>query len=147
MNDAHTPDAAALARRVADAMYAKDRAAQALGMTIRDVGPGTAELAMTVREDMLNGHDICHGGILFTFADTAFAYACNAYNRTTVAQHCTVSFLHPVKLGAKLLASATERARTGRNGVYDIRVTDETGHIVAEFRGNSRTIEGKIVDE
>ena len=136
-----------LAEACAAAMFEKDHAARHLGMTVEAVGPGTATLAMTVDERMINGHAICHGGIIFTLADTAFAYACNAYNRTTVAQHCTVTFLSPAKLGNRLSAAAVERSRAGRNGIYDIRVTDQDGGLIAEFRGHSRSIQGTVIPE
>ena len=136
-----------LAEACAEAMFAKDKAARHLGMAIETVGPGTARLAMTVDERMINGHAICHGGIIFTLADTAFAYACNAYNRTTVAQHCSVTFLAPAKLGDRLTAEAVERTRAGRNGIYDIRVTDQERNLIAEFRGHSRSIQGTLVPE
>ncbi|WP_119168336.1 hydroxyphenylacetyl-CoA thioesterase PaaI [Algihabitans albus] len=136
-----------LAEICATAMFAKDQAARHLGITVEAVGPGTAKLVMTVDERMINGHAICHGGLIFTLADTAFAYACNAYNRTTVAQHCSVTFLAPAKLGNRLSAEAVERTRAGRNGIYDIRVTDQDGTLIAEFRGHSRSIQGTLVPE
>ncbi|WP_375595347.1 hydroxyphenylacetyl-CoA thioesterase PaaI [Algihabitans albus] len=136
-----------LAEACASAMFDRDQAARHLGMTVEAVGPGTATLAMTVDERMINGHAICHGGIIFALADTAFAYACNAYNRTTVAQHCAVTFLSPAKLGNRLSAAAVERSRAGRNGIYDIRVTDQDGKPIAEFRGHSRSIQGTVIPE
>jgi acyl-CoA thioesterase len=136
-----------IAEACAEAMFAKDHAAQHLGMTVDEVGPGTATVAMTVDERMINGHAICHGGLIFTLADTAFAYACNAYNLVTVAQHCSVSFLAPAKLGDRLSAEAVERTREGRSGIYDIRVTNQDGKPIAEFRGHSRTIQGNLVPD
>ncbi|HLI12535.1 MAG TPA: hydroxyphenylacetyl-CoA thioesterase PaaI [Alphaproteobacteria bacterium] len=137
------------AQRVADevgrAMYARDYAAQALGITLLAIGPGRARMAMTVRPDMVNGHDICHGGLIFTLADTAFAYACNAYNRNAVAQHCTITFLAPGHSGDRLTAEAVEQSLSGRNGVYDIRVVNQKGETVALFRGNSRQVTGEVV--
>jgi acyl-CoA thioesterase len=100
---------------------------------------------MTVTESMVNGHDICHGGLIFTLADSGFAYACNTYNQRTVAQHCAVTFLRSAKRGDQLTARAVERQRQGRSGIYDITVTRADGTVIAEFRGHSRTIEGEIV--
>ena len=100
---------------------------------------------MTVDERMINGHAICHGGLIFTLADTAFAYACNAYNKVTVAQQCSISFLAPGKLGDRLIAEAAERTLAGRSGIYDIRVTSQDGTLIAEFRGHSRTIHGTLL--
>ncbi|NWG25214.1 MAG: hydroxyphenylacetyl-CoA thioesterase PaaI [Pseudorhodoplanes sp.] len=126
-------------------MWAEDRASRGLGMQLVSVAPGRAELAMTVTEAMVNGHNICHGGFIFTLADSSFAFACNTYNQRTVAQHCAVTFLRPGKLGDRLTARAAERQRQGRSGIYDITVTRDDGTVIAEFRGHSRTIEGEIV--
>ena len=104
-------------------MWAEDRASQALGMHIVEVGPGRATLRMTVRHDMVNGHDIGHGGLTFTLADSAFAFACNSYNRRTVAAGAEVRFRAPTRLGDVLVATAVERSRDGRDGVYDVTVT------------------------
>jgi len=147
MSDANTRDPQAVAEKCAEAMFANDHAAKHLGMTVEAVGPGTATVAMTVDERMINGHAICHGGLIFTLADTAFAYACNAYNKVTVAQHCQVSFLAPGKLGDRLVAEAAERMLAGRSGIYDIRVTNQDGTLIAEFRGHSRTIQGTLFPE
>ncbi len=136
-----------LARRCAEVMWQEDRASQALGMSLDAVGPGTATLSMTVTETMINGHEICHGGLIFTLADSAFAFACNAYNKVTVAQHCSVTFLAPAKLGDRLTARAQERSLHGRGGIYDIRVDNQDGKAIAEFRGHSRTIKGHLVPE
>ena len=138
---------AALARACADAMWAQDKASQALGMEIIDVGPGRAVLTMTVRADMVNGHGICHGGFVFTLADSAFAFACNSHNQSTVASHCAVSYLKPGKLGDRLTATAIERWREGRSGITDVTVSTDTGTVIAEFRGNSRTIRGTLIAE
>jgi len=138
--------AGALARAVADRMFANDRASRALGMGIVRVGPGSAELTMTVRADMLNGHAICHGGYVFTLSDSAFAFACNSYNFNTVAQGCAIEFLAPAHEGDVLTASATERSLAGRTGVYDIEVTNQRGEKIALFRGKSYRIKGHIVD-
>ena len=136
-----------LARRCAEAMWAGDRASQALGMTIEAIAPGRAVLSMPVREDMVNGHALCHGGFIFTLADSAFAFACNTYGQRTVAHHCAVTFLAPARLGDRLVATAVERFRKGRSGIYDVTVTDAAGTRVAEFRGHSRTIAGALLPE
>src|SRR6059058_3294924 len=121
-------------------MYADDVASQSLGISISDVAPGTAIATMPVRDDMLNGHGICHGGYVFTLADTAFAFACNTYDDVTVAAGADVTFLEPVQSGAVLSASAIERSRRGRSGLYDITVSTDGGAVVAEFRGRSRSL-------
>lgn len=131
-----------LARACAEAMWAGDKASQGLGMEILEVGPGRAVIAMTVKEAMVNGHGICHGGYIFTLADSAFAFACNSHNQNTVASHCAVSFLRPGRLGERLVAAAVERWREGRSGITDVTVTNAAGEVLAEFRGNSRTIKG-----
>ena len=143
-NGVVTPDA--LAKRCAEAMYAADRASQHLGMTIEEVAPGRATLRMPVTDIMINGHDICHGGYVVLLADSAFAFACNTYNQRTVAQGLDVTFLRAVRRGDVLVAVATERARQGRTGIYDVTVSREGGEAVAEFRGRSRTVEGTLVD-
>ena len=130
-----------IATRSAAAMWADDRASQALGMELREVGPGRAVLSMTVTDDMVNGHAIGHGGLTFTLADSAFAFACNSYNRTTVAAGAEIRFRAPTRLGDALVARAVERSRDGRDGVYDVTVTvGDT--VVAEFTGRSREIGG-----
>jgi acyl-CoA thioesterase len=138
----------ALAQACAEVMWTEDQASQQLGMTLEQVGPGTATLAMSIRDDMTNGHGMAHGGFIFALADSAFAFACNSYNQRTVAQACDIVFAAPAQLGDRLVAVATERHRFGRNGIYDIRVTtdSEDGPVIAEFRGRSRTIGGNLVD-
>ena len=128
------------ARRCAQAMYDADTASQRLGVEISDVGPGRATAAMTITADMVNGHGICHGGYVFILADTAFAFACNTYDDRTVAAGADVTFLEPVRAGDALVAVAVERARRGRSGLYDVRVTRADGTAVAEFRGRSRSL-------
>jgi len=140
-------DAAALARAVAERMFTNDRASRALGMTIAAVRPGHAELKMTVRGDMVNGHAICHGGFVFTLADSAFAFACNSYNLNTVAQGCAIEFLAPAHEGDVLTARAVERRLSGRTGVYDIEVTNQRGETIALFRGKSYRIKGHLVED
>ena len=147
MNDASDADAAqALAERVTATMMERDRASQALGMRIVRVAPGEAELTMTVRGDMINGHAICHGGYVFTLADSTFAFACNSYNLNTVAQGCAIEFLAPAREGDVLTARAAERSRAGRTGVYDIEVTNQRGETVALFRGKSYQIKGHVIE-
>lgn len=146
MRDSAPSDPDALAAAVATALYARDTAAQALGITIEEVATGAARLVMTVRDDMLNGHGMCHGGLIFTLADTAFAYACNSRNRSTVAAAAEIQFLSPGRAGEVLVAVARERAASGRTGIYDVDVTDRvTGRIVAVFRGRSQQITGEVV--
>jgi|SRR5690606_1170789 len=139
-------DAPTLARKSAEAMWAGDRASAGLGMEIVDIGPGRATLSMTVRESMANGHGTCHGGFIFSLADSAFAFACNSHNRRAVAQHCSVSFLHPARPGDRLIAECAERARAGRGGIYDVSVRRADGTVIAEFRGHSRTVDGTWVE-
>jgi acyl-CoA thioesterase len=121
-------------------MYDDDAASRALGVTISDVAPGAAVAAMNVREDMVNGHGICHGGYIFTLADTAFAFACNTYDDMTVAAGADISFLEPVHKDEHLTATAVELVRRGRSGLYDVTVRTEKGTVVAEFRGRSRSL-------
>src|SRR6059058_1426752 len=127
-------------------MYADDVASQSLGISISDVAPGTAIATMPVRDDMLNGHGICHGGYVFTLADTAFAFACNTYDDVTVAAGADVAFLAPVHAGTELVATAVERARRGRSGLYDVTVSTSNGDVVAEFRGRSRSLGRPLLD-
>jgi acyl-CoA thioesterase len=132
-----------VAEYVRDGMLANDRATLALGMRILEIGPGSATLSMAVREDMLNGHDICHGGFMATLADSSFAFACNSYNELTVASGFAVDFLAPARLGDVLTARCTEVSKTGRTGVYDVELRNQRGDRVAVFRGRSHTIRGK----
>ena len=130
-----------LARACADAMWAEDDASKGLGMEIVDVGPGRATLAMTVKPHMVNGQSIAHGGFIFLLADSTFAFACNSRNERAVAAQCDITFIRPGKLGDRLVATAREISRSGRSGIYDIRVTADDA-VIAEFRGHSRTIAG-----
>jgi phenylacetic acid degradation protein PaaD len=134
-----------LAQRSAAAMLADDQASAAAGVELVEVGPGRATAAMTVRADMVNGHDIAHGGYVFLLADTAFAVACNSYGRRTVAAGCDIAFVAPVRTGDRLVAEARERHRGGRSGIYDVSVRRDDGTVVAELRGRSRTIDGTLV--
>lgn len=133
-----TPEA--LARACADAMWADDRASAGLGMTLTAVAPGRATITMRVRDDMVNGLGLCHGGFIFTLADSTMAFAANSHGERAVAQHAAIDFLRPGKQDELLTAHAEERARAGRTGLYDVRVTGEDGTTVAEFRGQTRTI-------
>ena len=135
-----------VARRSAEAMWAGDRASRSLGMEILDVGPGRATLRMTVTDDMVNGHAIGHGGYTFTLADSAFAFACNSYNRVTVAAGAEIRFRAPTRLGDVLTATASEREREGRDGTYDISVSTSDGTVVATFVGRSREIGGVLFE-
>jgi acyl-CoA thioesterase len=136
-----------LAEACANAMWNDDSASQRLGMSLDHVAPGEAILSMTITDQMTNGHGMCHGGYIFTLADSAFAFACNSYNQRVVAQACSVTFLNPVELGARLTARAREISRRGRSGLYDVRVSDATGAVIAEFRGHSRVIKGTHLRE
>ena len=140
-------DPQSVAEGSARAMYAQDHASQALGMRILEVRPGYARLSMTVREDMVNGHKLCHGGLIFTLADSAFAFACNTYNSVTVASAANVEFLLPARLGDELTATAEERSRSKRTGVYDVVVCNEQDESVALFRGRSHELGGSITIE
>ncbi len=139
-------DARRTAERSAAAMWADDRASQALGMRLESVGAGTAVLRMTVRPDMVNGHGQGHGGMTFALADSAFAFACNSYGRRTVAAGAEIAFVAPTRLGDELVARAVERNRSGRDGVYDVTVT-VVDRVVATFVGRSREIGGHLLDE
>lgn len=131
-----------MARRCAEKMYAADRSSRALGIEIGDVAAGRATASMTVRDTMVNGHGIAHGGYVFLLADTAFAFACNTYEIPTVAAAADVVFVAPAHAGDRLVAEAVERVRYGRSGVYDVTVRRGDGEVIAEFRGNSRALPG-----
>lgn len=147
MNTSKQTDPQALAEACARALFADDRASQALGMVIEKVSPGRATLSMTVREDMTNGHGICHGGFIFTLADSAFAFACNSHNRATVAQAAKIDFLRPARRGDRLRAEAHERSRGGRSGLYDVEVRRDDGELLACFRGNSHSSDKPVVED
>ncbi len=132
------------AEQCAATMAAKDAAALALGITLTHIAPGEATMQMPVRADMLNGHGICHGGLIFTLADTAFAYACNSTNKVTVAAGCSIEFLKPGQAGDTLSATAKEQALQGRHGIYDISVSNSAGEVIALFRGKSTQITGAV---
>ena len=140
-----TQDAQATAEMVRDGMYPQDHATLALGMSVQAIGPGTAVMTMTVRRDMLNGHQTCHGGMIATLADSAFAFACNSYNELTVASGFCVDLLAPAREGDVLTATASEMSKAGRTGVYDVEVRNQHGERIAIFRGRSYTLKGKPV--
>ena len=131
-----------IAEATRDAMWANDRASKALGMQVLAIGPGNATLAMAVRDDMLNGHDLCHGGLVATLADSAYAFACNAGNEVTVASGFDIHLMSGARLGDTLTASATELSKGGRTGVYDIVVANQRDEQIAAFRGRSYTMKG-----
>jgi acyl-CoA thioesterase len=143
MSEGTKTTALEVARRVRDGMWSRDRACQALGIRVVEVAPGRASVTMTVREDMLNGHDLCHGGYITTLADSAFSYACNSYDELTVASGLTIDFLAPAHLGETLTASAHEVSKTGRTGIYDAEVCNQHGMRIAVFRGRSHTFCGR----
>jgi acyl-CoA thioesterase len=138
-------EAQLLAERSAAVLYERDRASQMLGISVTAVRPGFAQLTMTVREDMVNGHGVCHGGLIFTLADSAFAFACNSHNEATVAAAGAIDFLAPARAGDELTAEAHETWRTRRNGLYEIVVFNRKGERVALFRGRSYRIEGAVL--
>jgi acyl-CoA thioesterase len=144
VNDRGDDDVVAL--RARDAMYARDRASRALGIEILEIHAGFAHAAFTVREDMLNGHDVCHGGLLFMLADSAFAYACNSRDVSTLALQGSISFSAPARLGERIDAIARERALGGRTGTYDVELTGPKGTI-ALFRGVSYRVSGTVSRE
>lgn len=135
------------AESVARLMYAGDSAAQAVGLCVVEVGPGTATAEMVVRPEFTNGHGICHGGYVFLLADTAFAYACNSHNLKAVAAGAQIEFVAAGQRGDRLTARAREQHRAGRTGVYDVRVTRQDGALIALFRGKSALIKGAFLDE
>ena len=128
---------------VGERMFANDRASRALGMKLLEIMPGTALMSMTIREDMLNGHQTCHGGLISALADSAFAFACNSYNELTVASGFSIDFMAPAHQGDLLTARCAEVSRAGRTGVYDTTVTNQRGERIAVFRGRSYTLKGK----
>ena len=143
MADAPHRTAQQTADLVREGMLRNDRASKMLGMRIVEVSPGAATLSMAIRDDMLNGHDICHGGLIATLADSAFAFACNSYNELTVASGFGIDFVAPGRAGDVLTAHCIEVTKAGRTGVYDTEVTNQRGERVAVFRGRSYTMKGK----
>jgi acyl-CoA thioesterase len=134
-----------IATAIGQGMYAKDSAAQDLGIRLMAISPGEATMEMTVVEKMLNGFEICHGGYFTLLADTAFAYACNSYNELTVASSFSIDLLAPVFAGDVLIAVATEVKLSSRTGVYDVEICNQNGELVSVFRGHSYRLKGKTV--
>ena len=142
-----TVDTLALAKAAAEVMWREDNASKWLGMKVEEVRPGYARLSMTVTANMVNGHNLCHGGLIFTLADSTFAFACNSHNQRAVAAGCAIEFLAPAFLGDVLTAEGVEQALRGRTGVYDMKVTNQKSELIAVFRGKSATIKGLLVEE
>jgi acyl-CoA thioesterase len=136
-----------IAEKSSAALDSNDTASHALGLVVTQIAPGFATVTMPITPDKLNGHGICHGGLIFALADTAFAHACNSYNQRVVAQSCSISFLAPGKTDTMLTATAREIHRARRSGIYDIEVSSEAGEIIAQFRGQSRTIKGQHFED
>jgi acyl-CoA thioesterase len=140
--------AADLARRVGESMFAGDIASKdTMGMELLHCAPGRATLRMAVQERHLNGHKICHGGFIFTLADSTFAFACNSHNKIAVAAGCTIEFLKPAQLGDVLTCEGVEQTLQGRHGIYDMRVQNQRGEVVAMFRGKSAQLPGSVIPE
>jgi acyl-CoA thioesterase len=139
---ASADDAQHRAQAAVQAMFRADLASQSLGIEIIEVAPGRARIAMTVRPDMINGHGMCHGGIVFAFADSAFAFACNSYGDPMVAAGAGIDFIAPTPCGERLTATATEVSRSARHGIYDVAVTDAAGRVLAQFRGRCSRLRG-----
>ena len=131
-----------LAEACAKAMWNDDSASQRLGMSLDHIAPGEATLSMDITAEMSNGHGNCHGGYIFTLADSAFAFACNSRNLITVAQQNSITYINPGRIGDRLTATAREVSLRGRSGIYDVRITNQQGEHVAEFRGHSRSVKG-----
>jgi acyl-CoA thioesterase len=139
---------AALAAKVGEAMFAGDAASKDfMQMELLSCAPGRAVMRMKVREPMLNGHKICHGGLIFTLADSTFAFACNSHNKVTVAAGCSIEFLKPAHLDDVLTCEGVEQMLQGRHGIYDMKVSNQRGEVVAMFRGKSASIQGTVIPE
>jgi acyl-CoA thioesterase len=136
-----------IAQESARIMWAEDRATRDVGMQLLEVAPGRARISMTVREEFTNGHGSCHGGYIFMLADSAFAFACNSHNQKAVAASAAIEFIAAAKLGDTLTAESVEQSRGGRSGLYDTRVTNQSGTLIALFRGRSATIKGTFIEE
>jgi acyl-CoA thioesterase len=135
------------AERAVDALWRGDAASKQLGMKIESCAPGRATVSMPIRPDMVNGHGICHGGVVFALADSAFAFACNSYGDNTIAAAATIEFLAPAREGDVLRAVASERWRARRSGIYEIEVVNQRGEPVALFRGRSHQVAGRLIDD
>ena len=140
-----SPDAVAIARASAEAMWAEDNASRGLGMRLERVGPGSAVLSMEVTAAMVNGLGVCHGGFIFTLADSACAFASNSYNQRMILQSSQITLIAPARLGMRLVAEGVERHRIERSGIYDVTVRSGAGEAIAEFRGQVRSIPGKLL--
>jgi len=140
-------DPAALAKASAEVMWRDDNASKWLGMKVEEVRPGYARLSMIVTKNMVNGHNLCHGGLIFTLADSTFAFACNSHNQRAVAAGASIEFLAPAFLGDVLTSEGVEQALKGRTGIYDMKVSNQKGELIALFRGKSATIKGLLVDD
>jgi len=141
-------DAATLAKRVGESMFAVDTASKDfMKMELVSCQPGRATMRMTVREEHLNGHQICHGGLIFTLADSTFAFACNSHNKVTVAAGCSIEFLKSGRLGDVLTSEGVEQTLSGRHGIYDVKVSNQHGEAIALFRGKSAQIKGHLIEE
>jgi acyl-CoA thioesterase len=136
-----------LAEAVGREMYRSDRTSQFLRIALDEIRPGYARMSLTITDDMVNGHGMCHGGFIFTLADSAFAYSCNSHNHNAVASGCTIDYLAPAHVGDVLTATAEERALAGRSGIYDIEVSNQAGKRIALFRGKSHRIQGELVKQ
>jgi len=135
------------AERAAAAMWSEDRASAWMGMSLDHVDEGCATLSLEVAKHHTNGHGMCHGGVIFALADSAFAFACNSRNQASVAQQNSITYIAPAALGDVLTAEAREVSLQGRSGLYDVRVTNQEGTTIAEFRGGSRSVPGTLFDE
>ncbi|WP_439524334.1 hydroxyphenylacetyl-CoA thioesterase PaaI [Marivita sp.] len=135
------------AEKAAQSMWQQDHASQWMGMELADASEGRAVMELTVAKHHCNGHGMCHGGVIFALADSAFAFACNSRNQVTVAQHNSITYIASGRLGDRLRAEATEISLRGRSGVTDVTVTNQSGTVIAEFRGMSRAINGTVFDE
>ena len=140
-------DADSLAKAGAEVMWRDDNASKWLGMKVEEVRPGYARLSMTVTPNMVNGHNLCHGGLIFTLADSTFAFACNSHNQRAVAAAASIDFLAPAFLGDVLTAEGIEQALRGRTGVYDMKVHNQKNELIALFRGKSASIKGLLVED
>ena len=136
----------ALAERIAAVIEREDRASRLLGMRLGEIGPGRARLSMRVTGEMVNGQTVCHGGLIFSLADSSFGYACNSHNQRALAASCSIDFLAPAQLGDELTAEAQETAHAGRTRLYDVRVTHQAGELIALFRGKSASVKGTWVE-
>lgn len=136
-----------LAERTAEALFGRDKTKELLGLRILSVRPGGARVGMTVRNDMVNGHRTCHGGLIFALADSAFAAACNSHNENNVAASASIDFLAPGLEDDELVAEASEVWRAGRTGIYEIKVTNQRGELIALFRGRSHRIGGSVTTD